>query len=84
MAVGLPIITTPVGSIPELIRNRENGFFIQPGDFQKLAIYINELLSNTPLREKIGIANKQVIQERYMPDYSMARIVTMYDRLVSY
>lgn len=37
MACGLTVITTPVGGIPEVVRDQENGLLIEPGNVKALA-----------------------------------------------
>ncbi len=54
MAAGLPIITTPVGGIPELIEDGVEGLLIQPGDCQALARQIALLLGDADLRRQLG------------------------------
>jgi L-malate glycosyltransferase len=44
-----PVIATKVGDIPEIVRHRENGLLIEPGDTQALATAINEFISDPEL-----------------------------------
>lgn len=37
MALGLPVVTTPVGAIPEIVKDGQNGFLVEPGDVRALA-----------------------------------------------
>ena len=53
-AVGLPIIATEVGGVPELIINYENGFSISPGDRKKLLYFIMKLIEDSQLCEKLA------------------------------
>jgi glycosyltransferase involved in cell wall biosynthesis len=39
---GKPVVTTPVGSIPEVIENNKNGYLFQPGDM----VHLKEILLN--------------------------------------
>lgn len=48
-ASGRPVIATKVGDIPEIIRHRQNGLLIEPGDAEALATAINELISDAEL-----------------------------------
>ncbi len=48
-ASGRPVIATKVGDIPEIIRHRENGLLIEPGNTQALASAILEFISNPEL-----------------------------------
>lgn len=53
-AFGLPIITTPVGGIPDIITDNRNGLLFKPGDIQKLSILLDMLISDTELRNKLS------------------------------
>ena len=43
MSYGMPIISTPVGGIPEIVSNGENGYLVEPGN--KEDIYNNTALN---------------------------------------
>jgi len=46
MACGLPVVSSSVGGLPELIRHNETGFIAEIGDIDRMAKYVVELLSN--------------------------------------
>ncbi|RKY90795.1 MAG: N-acetyl-alpha-D-glucosaminyl L-malate synthase BshA [Ignavibacteriae bacterium] len=46
MACGLPVISSSVGGLPELIRHNETGYIAEIGDIDRMAKYTLELLSN--------------------------------------
>jgi N-acetyl-alpha-D-glucosaminyl L-malate synthase BshA len=46
MACGLPVISSSVGGLPELIRHNETGFIAEIGDIDRMAKYTLELLTN--------------------------------------
>ena len=46
MAYGLPIVSTYVGGIPQLIQNGESGYLAQPGDCQAIADGILQYLKS--------------------------------------
>ena len=48
-ASGRPVIATKVGDIPEIVRHRENGLLIEPGNPQALASAILEFISDPEL-----------------------------------
>lgn len=50
----LPAITTPVGGIPEILKDGENGILIQPGDKKALFLAMKRLIESPELREKMG------------------------------
>lgn len=54
MAAGLPVVTTAVGGIPELVRDGESGLLVPPDDPDALAVAIDRLLGDPGLREQLG------------------------------
>lgn len=64
MAMEKAVVTTPIGGIPEIIRNWENGVLIPPRNSKKLAKVIVKLLNDPSQREKIG-GNARVYVKRF-------------------
>ncbi|MCC5635517.1 glycosyltransferase family 4 protein [Nostoc sp. CHAB 5844] len=54
MAWGLPVITSPVGGIPEIVTAHQNGLLVTPGDIQQLTEAMQSLIKNHNLRETLG------------------------------
>ncbi|GJD21735.1 Glycosyl transferase, group 1 [Rivularia sp. IAM M-261] len=54
MSFALPVITTPVGGIPEVITHKYNGFLVQPGDIYLLSEAIKMLIEDESLRVSLG------------------------------
>ena len=65
MASGLPVITTPVGAMPEVIRDGENGFLCPVGNPDALAEKMEHLLLNPRLVKQIGNNNILSIRQNY-------------------
>lgn len=59
MSYGMPIISTPVGGIPEVVKDGENGFMNKPGDFLSLSNSLDRFISNQELL--ISFGKSQVI-----------------------
>ena len=54
MACGCPVIASGVGGLEEVIRDRQTGLLVPPGDALALASGLTELLQNRPLRQNIS------------------------------
>ncbi len=54
MATGLPVVTTPISGIPELVRHGSNGFLVPPGNPAQLAEVLETLLTDRTLRRQLG------------------------------
>ncbi len=55
MAMGLPVVSTNISGIPELVTNYEDGLLVPQKDAAALAKAIAELLNDEPLREKLSV-----------------------------
>ncbi len=62
MSWGLPIITTPVGGIPELISTAENGLLVTPGNIKQLSAAIQSLIESEQLRLSLGYAGRESVR----------------------
>lgn len=54
MSWGLAIIATPVGGIPDIVVDGENGLLVQPGDTAALAAAIKRIADDAALRQRLG------------------------------
>lgn len=57
MAFGLPILTTPVGGVPEQVQKGVNSAFFQPGSINELATYLVRFSRSAGLRQRYGAAS---------------------------
>ena len=65
MAAKVPVITTGLPSIPELIEDGKTGFIVQEKDPHALAEKVMLLANNPDLRGQVGGAGYRVIQDRF-------------------
>ena len=64
MACGLPVVTTGVSGIPELVEHNETGLICEPRDPKSLAHALETLLQDRQLRERLGrVARTKVVAE---------------------
>ncbi|MCK5211440.1 glycosyltransferase family 4 protein [Candidatus Parcubacteria bacterium] len=65
MACGLPIITTAVGGITDIIKNNENGFIVETKNEQAIADVVIKLLRDESLRVRLGQAGRKTVEEKF-------------------
>jgi len=65
MASGTPIITTPVGSLGEIGKDRNNMFFSNPGDSNSLSKAINYALTHPDEAKEIGLNARKTAKEHF-------------------
>ena len=51
---GLPVITTPVGGIPDFLTDSQNALMFQPGDIMALSNCLNKCISDQALRKSLA------------------------------
>lgn len=82
MSYSLPIISTNVGGIPEILKNGENGFIMSPGDKDAMYRAILELMNNEKLRMDMGKASYSKVQE-HMPGFVERQLNDLYRSLLN-
>jgi glycosyltransferase involved in cell wall biosynthesis len=65
MAVGIPVVGTPVGGIVDFLEDGQTGLLCKVGDAQDIAEKLITLLSNEELRQSISVHAKELIRDRY-------------------
>jgi glycosyltransferase involved in cell wall biosynthesis len=56
MATGLPVVSTRIGGIPEMVIDNETGFLLRPDDPVALADAIEKVINDRSLGQKLGQA----------------------------
>lgn len=69
MALGLPVVSTRIMGIPELVADGETGVLVAPGNSDELVAALERLAVDAALRERLGRAG----QARVTADYDLAR-----------
>jgi glycosyltransferase involved in cell wall biosynthesis len=80
MAIGLPVVGTTVGGIPDVIVDGECGRLVPPDDAAALAEALAELGGDAALRTKLGIAAIPRA-EAFSTDVAAAAMGAIYDGL---
>jgi len=81
MACGLPIISTRVGSIPEMIQDGVTGFLIIPGDVFELKNAVLNLKNNPLLYESMGANSLRICHERHNIQFLYTALKELYINL---
>jgi glycosyltransferase involved in cell wall biosynthesis len=82
MAATLPVISTPVGGIPEVVEHGVNGLITDAGNVQSLANNMRALVDDAELRAKLGRAARETIQSRYSAEAVLPRLERLYQQLL--
>jgi len=83
MACGLPVITTPVGAIKDIVTDGETGLLIQPGNAEQLFQALEAILSDKELAANLGQAAYQSVKEFYSTDMVREKYLDLFQGLVT-
>ncbi len=65
MAYGIPVVSTLVGGIPELVKDEDSGILFNPGDLMKLYECIARLINSEGLRDAFGTKARNIIIKKH-------------------
>ncbi|MCK9154881.1 MAG: glycosyltransferase family 4 protein [Paludibacteraceae bacterium] len=82
MAYGIPNISTPIASIPEVIHEGETGFLFEPGDKKALAERIKNLINDKKKRFEISTNSYNLITNTFSLDKNIEKLVDIYKGLI--
>ena len=82
MAVGLPVVASAVGGIPELIVDGRTGYLVPPGDARALAECLRRLLLNPAQQRTLGDAGLARARQHFSSEGMVETISKIYDSLL--
>ncbi|HUP28381.1 MAG TPA: glycosyltransferase family 4 protein, partial [Chloroflexia bacterium] len=83
MACGKPVVTVPLGGIPELVTGGKNGLLARPGDRHSLAAWISRLLKDPELRRTLGEEGLRTVRQRFGLSRETIEIQDLYDTMLA-
>lgn len=78
LSTGLPVVTTKVGGIPEVITDGKNGFLVEPANPEKLADRISSLLDDSEKASEMGKLGRKVVEEKFDWEHIVDKVVKVY------
>lgn len=77
-----PIISTPVGGIPEVVKDGVNGIMVTPGNVQEIAKAISAFVGDKKLVEEYGMHSIELVKP-YLPETVFATLSEIYSHLIA-
>ena len=78
MACGLPVVSSRLSGIPELVDDGRSGLLVSPGDVSGLAAAIQVLHGDEALRRRLGSAGRAKVEQGFSLDSNAARRADLY------
>ena len=77
MATGLPVVSTRIGGIPEMVVENETGFLVQPDDAVALAGAIEKLTNERSLGQRLGQAGYERAQRLFSIENNLRELCAL-------
>ncbi len=65
MALGVPVVSTKLSGIPELVVDNGTGLLVAPGDDEHLAAAMERLLADEPLAETLRLEARRMVEREF-------------------
>ncbi len=78
MSWGIPVVTTPVGGIPEVVEHDRNGLLVSPGNIAALGEALAKVLGSPAERERLGAAARASIASHFSLEVTLEQLAAIY------
>jgi colanic acid/amylovoran biosynthesis glycosyltransferase len=80
MAMAIPVVTTWITGIPELVRDGIDGVLVPPADEGALADALRLLMDHPTRRAALGAAGRRRVEHKYALEPNVARLAVVFER----
>jgi glycosyltransferase involved in cell wall biosynthesis len=79
MACGVPVVSTSVAGVPELVEHGCNGLLAEAHDIQGIAAALASLLDDATKRKRLGEAARRTVVEKFDLHVGAGRLAALFD-----
>jgi glycosyltransferase involved in cell wall biosynthesis len=83
LLAGVPVVATPVGSVPEAVEPEVTGLLVEVGDVAGLATTTSRLLDDPELARRLAAAGRERVLARFTADRMARRYEALYAELLT-
>jgi len=81
MSMGVPVVSSKIGGIPEIVKDGETGFMVEPGDKSALAEAVKKMWANQNDYQKMKVKARKLIVNRFDKETQFERFVAYFHTL---
>lgn len=81
MAAGLPVISTPLGGIPEMVEAEVTGELVPDRDPEALSAAIERLISDPEQARSLGIRGREIARQKFSIEESARQLQQLFDEV---
>ncbi|HEY0605027.1 MAG TPA: glycosyltransferase [Herpetosiphonaceae bacterium] len=75
MAMQLPVVSTAISGIPEVVVDGTNGLLVPPADAEALATALARLLDDAEFRHELGLQGRRTVTEQFDVEWNVRRML---------
>jgi glycosyltransferase involved in cell wall biosynthesis len=75
------VLASRIDGLPEVVRDGETGFLVEPGDVTELHDRLAQLLADPALAARMGRRGREVVLEQFTWDACARRCLAAYEEL---
>jgi glycosyltransferase involved in cell wall biosynthesis len=83
MGAGVPVVSTTVAGIPEVVQHGKTGWLVAPGEVAELGDAIARVLNDPQTSARMAADARAQVVPRFNVDGYVAAVVGLYDRLLA-
>ncbi|MCU7845546.1 MAG: glycosyltransferase family 4 protein [Candidatus Thiodiazotropha sp. (ex Monitilora ramsayi)] len=83
MAVGVPVVTSNLCGMPYMVKHNESGYLVNPNDSLQVAERIEQILTESDLRNQMAEKSREIAKERFHPDKIAHRTMAVYKECIA-
>lgn len=82
LAAGVPLVTTAVGGITEMVKDGEHALIVPYGDKRQMASSIERILADTDMSRSLVERGKTLVRTRFSPAERVRTLAEMYAQVL--
>jgi glycosyltransferase involved in cell wall biosynthesis len=82
LALGLPVVTSDIPAIHEVVEPGKNALLVPPGSTQELTQAIDKLISDKEMASSFGRRSREIFEERFTLEMSAQKMIDLYKSII--
>jgi glycosyltransferase involved in cell wall biosynthesis len=79
MAAGVPVVTSRITGVPELVRDGETGLLAEPGDVSDLADKLTEVLEDPDAARARAVSARRLVEREFELNSSAEQLLQLFE-----
>lgn len=79
----IPVVSTKVAGVPEVVKHKKNGLLADQRDVKKLSEHVIALANDPALRAKLTKDNKAMVKEKFSTTQMAQKTLTEYKKIIN-